>query len=130
LAEIGRDEAHVRRDRNATLLEPALLHRLARRMVDLEDRDVASKGRLSDDEAVEPGADEDVLTSAAPDGRLERIFSISGSNDHTAVRGMGPQGRVDRGLLGTEALEPLPRLRVGAVQYAPVERRLLRGGHQ
>ena len=128
--EIGGYEAHVGRDRGTTRLEPLPLHRLGRRVVDLEDLDVAGEERLSHDEAVEAGADEHVLTGAPGHGRLERVLGVPRADDHAAVCGMSTQRDVDHGLLGAERLELRPSLRSGACKDAPIERRLLGGRHQ
>src|SRR5262249_44228359 len=127
---IGGHEAHVGRDRSATRIEPFPLHRLGRRVVDLEDRDLAGEEGLSHDEAVEARADEHVLTDATVHGGFERVLGIARANDDAALPGMGTQRDVDHGLLGAERLDLPPRLGSGARQDAPVERRLLGGSHE
>jgi hypothetical protein len=99
-------------------------------MIDLEDMEIAGKGWLSNNETVEPRANQNVLTSAARNRALERILGISRSKDHAAVRGVSPQNRIDDRLLGAQAPKPFSRPGVRAIHCTLAERCLFRGRHE
>jgi len=79
---------------NVTPAEPLTLQVLGRWMIDLEHLYVTREGRLSQCEAVEAGAHDDVLAHSSANRLLQCILGVSRAQDCPSITRMFLQRRV------------------------------------
>jgi hypothetical protein len=94
MTEVGGNEVKRTRQWHAALMEPLTFELLRGSVIDLENFHTAREGRLPQRKAVEAGANDDILPQASADGYLQRILSVSRTEDGPSIARVPLQGRV------------------------------------
>ena len=83
--EVGCDEMHRRRQRDAALPDALKLERLGRRMVYFKNLQRLGKSRAAERKTVETRTDQHILPYSPVRCRLQRIFRIARAQDDAGV---------------------------------------------